>query len=537
MPPLSNDRLRSRTLVTALYGVTLGIFYLGATRSYHEIDSWTPIRLAMLVLFAPLLVKYAFQLVCVPFYTVKEAYARRRRDAGTPRVTVIVPAWNEEVGILRTVESILESDYPDIQLIVANDGSSDGTDALMRQRLCAFAADPLPGRMLTYLPLENGGKARALNRALRHATGDIIVTIDADSIAAPDAIAKIARRFDDPRVGTVAGNVIVANGRAPIALIQQLEYLYGFFFKRCDSLFASVYIVGGAAAAYRREVLDEVGGFDPTIITEDIEMSMRILAHGHKARYAADAIVYTEAPSDVRGLCNQRLRWKSGRLRTFLRHHRLFFGRGGEQSPYLRFFLLPMALYAEVLLLAEGLMFTIFTLYTVETNDYLPFISVILLLSSVVCIQVLCDPQSRFHRNILFLAPVSWALLFFTDVVELQALVRSLKRFLNRENVQWQEWDRVGLIGSQAAEDGLPMGKNAATTWSRVWLGDVSDTTMSRVSSRASQTGDRAFKLRSREVRSVPLSVDHPGWPKGGNTGSFELVPSRPLARELRRAP
>jgi cellulose synthase/poly-beta-1,6-N-acetylglucosamine synthase-like glycosyltransferase len=451
-------------LITLLYGVTLGIFYLGATHSYHEITSWTPIRLAMLVLFAPLLVKFAFQLVCVPLYTVKELRARRGSRVGKPRITVIVPAWNEEVGILRTVESILEADYPEIQLIVANDGSSDGTHAVMKRRLRAFAADPIPGRTLTYLPLENGGKARALNRALRHATGDIVVTIDADSIVAPDAIAAIARRFDDPRVGAVAGNVIVANGPRPIALMQQLEYLYGFFFKRCDSLFDSVYIVGGAAAAYRREVLDEVGAFDPTIITEDIEMSMRILARGHKTRYAPDAIVYTEGPSDLKGLCDQRLRWKFGRLRTFLRHRELFFGRSSAQSPYLRFFLLPMALYAEALLLAEGLMLLLFTLYTVQTSDYLPFIFVILLLSAVICIQIQCDPQSRFHRNLFLLAPISWALLFFTDVVELQALVRSLKRLVSREKVQWQEWKRVGLIGTRVTGDGLPTGEDAAAT-------------------------------------------------------------------------
>ena len=465
MKPTSDHRLQSLLVITALYTVTLGVCYLGATRTYQEIESWTPIRLAMLVLLAPLLVKYTFQLVCVPLYTVKEAYLTRQRPcAGKPRITVIVPAWNEEVGILRTVESVLEADYPEIQLIVANDGSTDGTDARMKLRIRAFAADPIPGRTLTYLPFENGGKARALNRALRHATGDIIVTIDADSIVAPDAIAAIVRRFEDPGVGAVAGNVIVANGRKPIALIQQLEYLYGFFFKRCDSLFDSVYIIGGAAAAYRREILDEVGGFDPKIITEDIEMSMRILAHGHKTRYAADATVYTEGPSDFEGLCNQRLRWKFGRLRTFIRHRELFFSRSRAQSPYLRFFLLPMALYAEALLLAEGLMFAIFTLYTLQTSDYLPLIIVILLMSSVVCVQVLCDPQWRFHRNLIFLAPVSWALLFFIDAVELQALVRSLKRLSNREKVQWQEWKRVGLIGSRATGDGFPTGKNVAAT-------------------------------------------------------------------------
>jgi biofilm PGA synthesis N-glycosyltransferase PgaC len=109
-------------------------------------------------------------------------------------------------------------------------------------------------------------------------------------------------------------------------------------------------------------------------------------------------------------------------------------------------------------------MCTIFALYTVQTSDYLPFIFVILLLSSVICAQVLCDPQSRFHRNLVFLAPVSWAVLLFIDVVELQALVRSLKRLSNREKVQWQEWKRVGLIGSGAAGDGFAAGKNVAAT-------------------------------------------------------------------------
>jgi cellulose synthase/poly-beta-1,6-N-acetylglucosamine synthase-like glycosyltransferase len=234
--------------------------------------------------------------------------------------------------------------------------------------------------------------------------------------------------------------------------MQQLEYLYGFFFKRADSVFNSVYIVGGAAAAYRREVLQEVGGFDHSIITEDIEMSTRILSRGYKTRYAGDAVIYTEGPSDLRGLCNQRLRWKYGRILTFIKHRRLFFSVRPEHNPYLTFLVLPIAIYSELLLLAEALLLGFFFLYTVVTSDYMPLAFVIGLLTAVVYVQVLIDPKIRFHRNLLLLAPVAWLLFYAVDMVEFQALVRSLKRLLTRSEPKWQKWVRSGVAGDPRIE-------------------------------------------------------------------------------------
>ncbi len=440
----------------ALYLATVGLFYLAATREYHEIVRFDAIRLTMLILLMPLLVKYVLQLVCSPFYSiVSRKRSKKAENQPKPSVSVIIPAWNEEVGLVKTIWSVINTEYPNLQVVVVNDGSTDGTHEEVTRFLADYKPDPTQRATVKYLHLANGGKARAMNRALIHAVGEIIITIDADSVMDPDAITHMVKHFDDPKVGGVAGNVIVGNRRKPIEWMQQMEYLYGFFFKRADSLFNSVYIIGGAAAAYRREVLQEMGGFDHSIITEDIEMSTRILSGGYKTRYACDAVIYTEGPSDLGGLCNQRLRWKYGRLLTFMKYRTLFFSLRPQHNPYLTFLVLPIAVYAELLLLAEAVMLGAFFLYTIATSDYMPLVFVIGLLTAVVSIQILVDPKQRFHRNLLLLAPTAWLLFYAVDMVEFQALVRSLKRLAMRKELKWQKWVRVG-VGANACIGGQP---------------------------------------------------------------------------------
>ncbi|MEN7973234.1 MAG: glycosyltransferase family 2 protein [Verrucomicrobiota bacterium] len=433
--------------VFVLYAVTAGVFVLAVTREHHVVDSLEVVRKGMFVLLLPLLAKYVFQLACAPFYSVAEKIRKKRwkRDH-VPSVTVMIPAWNEEVGIVKTIKSVLNTGYPDLQIVVINDGSTDATDQKVTRFIADSRLEERPHVSLKYLSLPNGGKAMAMNRGLAHATGEIIITVDADSVMDPDAICNIVKHFTDPKVGAVAGNVIVGNRKKPIEWMQQMEYLYGFFFKRADSLFNSVYIVGGAAAAYRREVLREMGGFDHSIITEDIEMSTRILSHGYKTCYACDAVVYTEGPSEIMGLCNQRLRWKHGRLLTFGKHRKLFFSLRRKHNPYLTFLLLPIAIYAEMLLLIEIATLSVFFVYTVLSSDYLPLVLVVVLLSAVVGIQVLIDPKRHLHRNLLLLAPVAWLVFYAMDMIEFQALVRSLKRLVTRQDLKWQKWVRVGVL-------------------------------------------------------------------------------------------
>ena len=227
--------------------------------------------------------------------------------------------------------------------------------------------------------------------------------------------------------------------------MQQLEYLYGFFFKRAEAIMGAVYIVGGAAAAYRRNVIRDLGGFDEGIITEDIELSTRLHRYGHRVGYAADAIVHTEGPSDLSEICRQRLRWKYGRLQTFGKHRSLFFSRNPAHGKFLSFLVLPTALYSEILLFFEPILLPVFFAYTILTSDFVPVAAFIAILTSVIWFEVWSDPQRGNHRNLLTLAPVGWTLFYWLDVVEYQALVRSILRLAAGREVYWQRWQRRGV--------------------------------------------------------------------------------------------
>ncbi|WP_415887439.1 glycosyltransferase [Neptuniibacter sp. QD37_6] len=370
-------------------------------------------------------------------------------------MSVLIPAWNEEVGIINTLRSALAADYNNYEVIVINDGSTDKTHQLLSEFIAQF--NPNNPIKLRYFALENGGKAKALNHALQYAKGEIVITIDADSLMHPKAIRNMVKKFSSDKVAAVAGNVAIGNGHAGLGIIQQLEYLCGFFMKRADSVFNAVYIIGGAAAAYRRSVLIEAGGFDHNVITEDIEISTRILGMGYHCRYAPDAIIYTEGPSDLKSLCNQRLRWKYGRFQTFIKHRQLFFNSSKTNNYYLSWLLLPTALYAEFLLLLELPLLTLFFTYIVYTGDYITLSICILLISALVSFQTSYDSQPRFHVRMLYYAPIAWLIWYVVDAVEFQALIRSLKRLKRKEGLQWQSWNRTGLANRSPAEPEKPM--------------------------------------------------------------------------------
>ena len=448
-------------ILPALYIVTAGVLYLALTKSPQPSNQNSSLRLILFCLMLPVMVKYVVQLFSALSNVILEPRRQRRMPLTSPSVSVCIPAWNEEVGIIKTIRSVLNTAYPKLEVLIINDGSTDGTHEQISQFIANYEQQAHQGAKLKYLQLENGGKAKALNHALEHVTGEFIITIDADSVMDAHAITNLVKRFTSPNIAAVAGNVAISNKKHAIELLQQMEYLYGFFFKRADALFKSVYIIGGAAAAYRRSALQAVGGFDHEIITEDIEMSMRLLAHGYKTSYAPDAVIYTEGPCDLKSLGNQRLRWKYGRILTFIKHRKLFFSLRKKHNPYMSWLILPVAVYGEVLLLAETFMLTAFLVYSVHTSDYTPIAITILALTAISYLQVLIDPKSRFHRNLLPLAPIAWLVYYAIDLVELQTLIRCLKRFVKREDLKWQKWVRVGVLDEVCASSAnLPLPKS-----------------------------------------------------------------------------
>ncbi|GGZ11455.1 glycosyltransferase [Novosphingobium colocasiae] len=243
--------------------------------------------------------------------------SRRKRAAPPdfrPGVSVIIPAYNEERVIEASVRRVLASDYPGLSVMVVDDGSKDRTSAIVAQ---AFADDP----RVTLLTLENGGKAAALNRALRQTTGEIVIALDADTEFEPETIGRLARWFADPQIGAVAGDARVGNRVNLVTRWQALEYITAQNLeRRALAGFDAMTVVPGAVGAWRRAALEEVGGYPEDTLAEDQDLTIAIQRAGWRVTYDPLAVAWTEAPESFRALARQRYRWAFGTLQCLWKH-------------------------------------------------------------------------------------------------------------------------------------------------------------------------------------------------------------------------
>ncbi|MEH0844193.1 glycosyltransferase [Micromonospora sp. CPCC 205711] len=254
--------------------------------------------------------------------------ARRRRAHRWPwgvtaaPVSVIVPAYNERAGIVATVRSLVANDHRDIEVIVVDDGSTDGTADLV---------DSLGLDRVRVIRKPNGGKASALNTGLLYASHDIIVTVDGDTIFEPDAIRRLIEPFTDPRTGAVAGNVKVANRRRLLGQWQHIEYVIGFNLdRRFYEMLGCIPTVPGAIGAFRRRALVGVGGMSGDTLAEDTDITMALLRAGWRVVYQDRAHAWTEAPAAVGELWRQRYRWSYGTMQAMWKHRGAVFDRGAS---------------------------------------------------------------------------------------------------------------------------------------------------------------------------------------------------------------
>lgn len=400
---------------------------------------------------AAMLVKYFIFLIIAPWYRVKMALhevrilKNRQSEHFRPLVSVIVPAWNEEVGILKTVRSLLRNSYPRIEVIVVNDGSTDSThdivDAFMKT---PEAAQRHPHVRVHYVSQKNGGKGKALNTGVARAKGDIVVTMDADSVFAKNAIERLVHHFADPRIDAVVGNVKIAANKTLIGQIQALEYMFGFYHKRAHCVLGAEYIYGGACAAFRKATtFDKLGPFDHLNKTEDIEMSMRTKFYGLKSAYAEDAVCYTEGASTITGLMNQRLRWKKGRFDTFVKYRRMFFSGDKRHKKTLGWFVLPFSLLAELQLLFEPIAITILVTYSFISFDYVSLALGTLFIAATYLVVGLFGKE--FKPGLLLRYPFTWPLFYVLVWVEYVVLLKSIWMSLRGEEITWQSWERRGV--------------------------------------------------------------------------------------------
>ena len=231
-----------------------------------------------------------------------------------PMVSVLVPAHNERAVIARSVAAMLRLDYPSFEVVVVDDGSTDGTlDAL-----APLAGDP---RLRIVRKEVNEGKAMALNDAIPLARGDILMCLDAD--AEPDAqmLRHIVPHFDAPRVAAVTGNPRVRNTQTFLARLQAIEFSSIIsLLRRAQRIWGRVVTVSGVVAALRRSAVVDVGGFSPEMPTEDIELTWKLQKRFYDVRYEPRAICWMTVPLSWRGLYRQRRRWARGLMQVLHKH-------------------------------------------------------------------------------------------------------------------------------------------------------------------------------------------------------------------------
>jgi peptidoglycan-N-acetylglucosamine deacetylase len=259
-----------------------------------------------------------------------------------PPVTVIIPAYNEEKVIAQTVRSVLASDYPNLRVIVVDDGSPDATADVVRKEF-GFEIDQ--GRVLL-LSKDNGGKASALNFGLERTDDEVYVGIDADTVIAPNAISLLVAHFADPEVGAVAGNAKVGNRVNLWTRWQALEYITSQNFeRRALNVLGAVSVVPGAIGAWRTAAVRSAGSYPTDTVAEDADLTMSLLEHGWRVVNEDRALAFTEAPTTARGLMRQRFRWSFGILQAVWKH-----GAAMRKRSRLGWIALPNIIIFQILL-------------------------------------------------------------------------------------------------------------------------------------------------------------------------------------------
>lgn len=280
---------------------------------------------ALLIIF---LVLGLLRLVVMYILMIREKRIERHRhfpdiDPQTaPLVSIIVPAYNEEVNIVATLSNLRQQDYPNFNVVFIDDGSKDHTLQRVREN---FGDD---GKLLI-LHQENAGKAAALNNGIGHTHAEYVVCIDADTRLLHDAVSIMMKHMladKLKKVGAVAGNVKTGNVRNILTKWQSIEYTTSQNFDRMAySSVNAITVVPGAIGCFRRQAIIDAGGLTTDTLAEDCDLTMRILGAGYIIENENKAIALTEAPETIRQFVKQRTRWCFGVLQSFWKHRSQLF--------------------------------------------------------------------------------------------------------------------------------------------------------------------------------------------------------------------
>lgn len=406
-------------------------------------------------------------LVGANIYDVWSYRLKRRRVVTTtyskikPLVSVLIPAYNEEKVIERSLQSVWNNTYEKVEIIVISDGSVDNTaDAVRRfirsrtrvysqtspkivrtknglKRVWQRGQTPIY-RRIKLIEQRNGGKASALNNGLRHhAKGQLIMTLDADSMLHKKAIVNAARYFDDPSVAGLAANVRIMEERTVLGILQRFEHMIGYRSKKFFSIANCELIVGGVASTYRRDILDTVGHYDTDTVTEDIGLSMKIAARGNlknRLLYAADVAAMTEGVGDFKTLLKQRYRWKLGNLQNIVKYRKLVFSLDPTYSKTLSWYRLPMAFLGELMLLLEPFALVYVFYLSLHFMSLSLLLGAYMTITAYVILTILPDEYLSIWGKLKgsIMAPFLYFFFYIMNIVQLVSIIRCL---INKDKI------------------------------------------------------------------------------------------------------
>ncbi len=361
-----------------------------------------------------------------------------------PLFSILVPCHNEEKHIEKTVHQLLRADYPDFEIILIDDGSTDNTRAIIKELTKRHE------RVRAVYFEDNQGKATALNAGVIAAKAEFLLTMDADALLETTALKWIAWHFvNHPRVGAVTGNPRVLNRTSLLAKIQVGEYstIIGLI-KRTQRILGKVLTVSGVVAAFRKQALVSVGVWDTDMVTEDIDLTWKLEKQFWDIRYEPRCVCWILVPETIRGLWRQRFRWSQGGIEVLKKHKDIWTSwRQRRLWPvyleYLASVLWAYAFWAFVLLWMLDLVWSS-SLYVVSpipprwTGSILAFTCVVQFLVSIYV-------DRRYDQKMFkYLFWVIWYPFAYWAISSLTAVAATPKGLMKKKGVKaiWKSPDR-----------------------------------------------------------------------------------------------
>lgn len=395
--------------------------------------------LALILFLFSLLFRYISIIVLAYLYITK--YSVEEKDGFFPFISILAPAYNEGVTIRDSVESLIDLDYPNFEVIIINDGSKDNTGEIA-ESLVGMRKGKYGTVKVSLISKPNGGKARALNTGIRHSKSDFVLCVDGDAMLNERALKMGTRHFVEPEVGAVAGNVKVLNRGSMLSDLQALEYIEGLNMARsAQGILRMVNIIPGPIGFFRKKAIEDAGYYSSDTFAEDADMTLKILSKGWKINYEPNAISYTEAPLKLLQLLKQRYRWTRGILQAIRKHQKHIF------NPTLNFnntLILWSMVFESLAWPAMNILGNLFFIIVGVLNGMTSLIvfwwfgiTILDLLAAIYCVAV--------EREELRLIPYALVYrLFFVLVIDVTKAMATIEEFLGIE-MNWGKLQRTGL--------------------------------------------------------------------------------------------